>query len=212
MKLTVILLLGTSMLFGIEPKHAEATLGEITRVYVDTLAGGAQADQMRDMLIGALQQSGLFAITENQERADAILKGSADDQTYMQEHNTSDSVGFSAGEASGSRSAVSIGSSSSSNKSLHAGINQSDSSHIQERRHEAFASVRLVNGAGDVIWSATQESGGAKFRGAMSDVADKIARRLIDETKKARELAAAARPSQTALSGPDAAKHDATIK
>jgi len=200
------------MLFGIEPKHAEATLGEITRVYVDTLGGGAQADQMRDMLIGALQQSGLFAITENQERADAILKGSADDQTFMQEHSTSDSVGFTAGEATGSRSAVSIGASSSSNKSLHAGINQSDSSHIQERHHEAFASVRLVNGVGDVIWSTTQESGGAKFRGAMSDVADKIAHRLIDETKKARELAAAAKSPQAATLAPEAPKGIATIK
>jgi len=46
--------------------------------------------------------------------------------------------------------------------------------------------VRLVNLDGDVIWSTTQESNGAKFRGAMADVADKIARKLIDETKKAR--------------------------
>ena len=206
MKSTALLLIAASSLFAIEPKHAEATLGEITRVYVDVLAGGAQADQMRDMLIGVLQQSGLFAITENPERADAVLKGSADDQTYMQEHSTSDSVGFNAGEASGTRSAVSIGTSSSSNKSLHAGINQSDSSHIQERHHEAFASVRLVNGVGDVIWSTTQESGGAKFRGAMADVADKIGHRLIDETKKARELATAAKSSPLAAHAPESPK------
>lgn len=196
MRAIILLLAGVVGSSAIEPKHAEATLGEITRVYVDVLVGGAQADQMRDMLIGALQQSGLFAITENPDRADAILRGSADDQTYMQEHNTNDSIGFTAGEASGTRSAVSIGTSSSSNKSLHAGINQSDSSHVQERHHEAFAAVRLVNGAGDVIWSTTQESGGAKFRGAMADVADKIAHRLIDETKRARELAAAGKPAQ----------------
>jgi len=46
--------------------------------------------------------------------------------------------------------------------------------------------VRLVDGDGDVIWSTLQESNGAKFRGAMADVADKIVRHLVEETKKAR--------------------------
>ena len=45
--------------------------------------------------------------------------------------------------------------------------------------------MRLVNADGDVIWSTTQESNGGKFRGAMADVADKIARKLMDETRKA---------------------------
>ena len=42
----------------------------------------------------------------------------------------------------------------------------------------ALATVRLVNKDGDVIWSTTQESNGAKFRGASADVAEKIARQL----------------------------------
>jgi hypothetical protein len=46
--------------------------------------------------------------------------------------------------------------------------------------------VRLVDKDGDVIWSTTQESQGAKFRGSMADVADKIARKLAEETQKAR--------------------------
>jgi len=179
-----------SSAFGIQPKNAEATLGELKRVYIDVLAGGAPADQMRDMIINALQQSGLFAVTENAERADAILKGSADDQTFSQEHITSDSIGFRAGDAGGTRNSVGLGTSSSSTRRMSAGISDSESSHVQERRHEAVASVRLVNGVGDVIWSTTQESAGAKFRGAMSDVADKVARRLIEETNKAREQVA----------------------
>ena len=39
-----------------------------------------------------------------------------------------------------------------------------------------MAAVRLVNKEGDVIWATTQESLGAKFRGASMDVADKITR------------------------------------
>ena len=64
---------------------------------------------------------------------------------------------------------------SSSHQSAGAGITDSESSHIKERRHEASASIRLVDMNGDVIWSTTQESAGGKFRGAMADVADKIA-------------------------------------
>jgi hypothetical protein len=183
---------------AIEPRYAEATLGQVRRVYVDQLGGGPTSDQMRDMVIAALQESGLFMITENPERADASLRGSSDDKVFTEEHQTSDSIGFHASDGSGSRSAASIGTSTSSNKSLSAGISESESSHINERRHEAVAAVRLVNAAGDVIWSTTQESNGAKFRGAMADVADKIVRRLADETKKARtaEKLASLKPAE----------------
>ena len=64
------------------------------RIYVDQLGGGHTSDQMRDMIIAALQNSKLFAITENQDRADAILRGSADDKVYTEEHTTSDSIGL----------------------------------------------------------------------------------------------------------------------
>ena len=54
-----------------------------------------------------------------------------------------------------------------------------------ERRHEAIAAVRLVNKDGDVIWATTQESLGAKFRGASADVADKITRALLADIERA---------------------------
>jgi hypothetical protein len=177
---------------AVEIHPAQAALAKVRRIYVDQLGGGKESDQMRDMLIAALQNAGLFVITENPERADASLKGSGDDKVFTDQHNTSESIGFHAGDASGTRSAVSIGASTSSNKSQSAGISENESSNIQERRHEATASVRLVNSDGDVIWSTTQESNGAKFRGAMADVADKIANRLIEETRKARATAIAA--------------------
>jgi hypothetical protein len=41
-----------------------------------------------------------------------------------------------------------------------------------------------VNKDGDVLWSTTQESNGAKFHGASADVADKIAKQLVAEYEK----------------------------
>jgi hypothetical protein len=160
-------------------------LAHVTRIYVDQLGGGHTSDQMRDMIIAALQNSKLFAITENQERADAVLRGSADDKVYTEEHNTSDSIGLRTNSSSGQSSrAYSAGSSSDESRGI--GISDSESSRSKERKHETSASIRLVNADGDVLWSTTQESSGGKFRGAMADVADKISRQLVDDTKKAR--------------------------
>jgi hypothetical protein len=67
------------------------------------------------------------------------------------------------------------------------GIGDRESTDIRERKHEAMATVRLVNKDGDILWSTTQESGGAKFRGASADVADKIARALLAEVERLRK-------------------------
>ena len=69
------------------------------------------------------------------------------------------------------------------------GVGESESDHSAERRHEAVAAVRLVNKDGDVIWATTQESLGAKFRGASTDVADKIATKLKEDFARAHKLA-----------------------
>ena len=59
------------------------------------------------------------------------------------------------------------------------GIGGGESSEVKERKHEALATVRLVNKDGDVLWSTTQESGGAKFHGASEDVAEKMFGRAL---------------------------------
>ena len=170
---------------AVERQEGSPELARVKRVYVDQLGGGAMSDQMRDMIIAALQRSGLFAITEDKDRADATLRGSSDDKIYTEEHTTNDSIGVNANTGASS-SSKNYESGVSSSKSGGMGVNERESSHVQERRHEASASLRLVNCEGDVIWSTTQESTGAKFHGAMADVADKIARQLIEDVRKAK--------------------------
>ncbi|HXJ37717.1 MAG TPA: hypothetical protein VNH18_00490, partial [Bryobacteraceae bacterium] len=119
------------------------------------------------------------------DNADAILKGSGDESIYNDRHSSSDSIGLHAGGSTGSGSSVRFAS-SSAHQSGSVGISQNETSKSDERRREAVASVRLVAADGDVIWSTTQESQGAKFRGSMADVADKIAKKLAEETNRAR--------------------------
>ena len=171
---------------GVEPEPTQPSLAHVRRIYMEPLTGGDTSNQMRDMIIAALQNSKLFTITDSLERADAFLRGSSDDKVFTDEHSTSDSIGFHATTGTGSSANSTYGTGSSSHQTNGAGITDSESSHIKERRHEASASIRLVDLNGDVIWSTTQESAGGKFRGAMADVADKIARQLTDDTRKAR--------------------------
>jgi hypothetical protein len=156
----------------------------LKRVYVDRLTGGETAAQMRDIIIGSLEQSKLFILTENQEKADGVLRGAAEDLVYTETHSSSDgvnahlNVGSSRG-ASGYRADQSGG----------MGVGDNESDHSALRRHEALATVRLTNKEGDVIWSTTQESLGAKYHGASADVADKIATKLKEDFEKARKFA-----------------------
>ena len=155
---------------------------EIRRVYVDRLTGGETAAQMRDILLSSLEASKLFVLTENEERADVVLKGAAEDMIFTEVHSSSDSLN--------ARANMGAGRSNSSSRGAYGGVGvgESESERSAERRHEAIAAVRLVNKDGDVIWATTQESLGAKFRGASTDVAEKITARLKDDFERARRL------------------------
>ncbi len=159
----------------------------VRRVYVERLGEGEAAGQVRDMIIGSLQKTGLFVVTENQERADATLRGSAEDRIFTDTFQSSDSIDARA-SVGGSSSPASRTSTARRGGYLSAGVGQNESTRIAERKHEAAAAVRLVNKDGDVIWSTTQESGGGKFRGAGADVADKITRQLLADFERARKL------------------------
>ncbi len=170
--------------------HEQESLAQlitVRRVYVDRLTGGETAAQIRDMIVSSLQAARLFVLTENPDRADAFLRGSAEDLVFTDT--------FSSSEGLSARGSVSAGSSqnrSSASRrygSVAASVGEQESVRIAERKHEASAAVRLVNKEGDVIWSATQESQGSKFRGASADVADKITRQLLADYERARKLA-----------------------
>jgi hypothetical protein len=172
--LALALALQSSVPAAMSPEAATPNLLHVRRLYVDRLNGEA-AEQMRDLLITALQNSNLFVLTEDEEKADAVLRGSAEDLIYTELHQTSDSIN---GGVSTNGAEPNENTRGTRRFGARAQIGQSESSRIQERRHEAMASVRIVSKEGDVLWSTTQESRGAKFRGSAADVAEKIAAQL----------------------------------
>jgi hypothetical protein len=176
------------------PEEVNGDLLRVHRVYVDRLTGGETAAQMRDLIISSLQGSKLFVITESEERADTLLRGAAEDLVYTDQYQSSEGVNIHAGDggsnsnSSGTRFNGAGGSvSRSASRNIQLTLGENEETNIKERRHEALATVRLVNKDGDVIWSTTQESTGAKYRGASADVAEKITRALMLEYERARK-------------------------
>lgn len=178
--------------------EADAQLVSVKRVFVDRFGGGDAASQVRDMIIASLQRARLFTITENPDRADAVLRGSAEDliftDTFQSSENVSARANLSVGRGGSTRTRDSA--------SIGGGVSDSENTRIQERKHESSASVRLVSKDGDVIWSTTQESMGAKFRSASADVAEKVTRRLVLDLERARGVGRSPQPEAKPLVQP----------
>ncbi|MBS1831424.1 MAG: hypothetical protein JST65_01855 [Acidobacteria bacterium] len=172
----------TAVLACVEPAEK---LHQVKRVYVDQMTGRNVAMQMRDLIIASLQSSKLFIVTEDEARADAFLRGAAEEDIYNEFHQIDEGISGSV-RASRGRGSTRTG------RDIDSGglsVSDRESSRIQERKHDAMATVRLVSKNGDVLWSTTQESSGGKFRGATADVAAKVVRQLSIDVEKSRRAA-----------------------
>jgi hypothetical protein len=156
---------------------AQEPLPLVRRIYVDNLNGNGAAIEMRDLLITALQNTKRFQITENPERAEVVLRGTANEDIFTDSFHSSESINARAYVGRSSTSTKSTSSRSPADMS----VGQSENTVINERKHQSLATVRLVSKDGDVIWSTTKESTGAKFRGANADVAEKIVKQLLSD-------------------------------
>jgi hypothetical protein len=168
---------------------------------VESFGDDPISKEMQAMVVDSLSKSKVFAVTENRDKADAILKGSTLEKTSQEAHSYSDGTlvgvaqssvngsvhGSSSGDLSGSFDNGTGNINGSSTGYVNGSINGSSSStHMADRTsissintvNDARASVRLINSDGDVIWTTTQESKGAKYKGASADVADKIVKQL----------------------------------
>jgi hypothetical protein len=161
------------------------SLSKVHRIFVESFGTDPISQQMQAMVISSLTGSDRFTVTEDRSKADAILKGVATQATSHEVHAYGS--GTAVGTASGGVHADLSGAAGGFG-AAQAAIN--DSSVNTESIDSAHASVRLVNGDGDVIWTTTQESDGAKFRGASADVADKIAKQLAKDAEKADKIVA----------------------
>lgn len=136
-----------------------AALLKVKRIYVDSFGDDAASQEIQSMIVSSLVATKRFRVTEDREKADAVLKGVALGKSSQEFH------AYHEGTAAGSAAI-------------------SDSAAHTETVSEAKLSIRLVNPDGDVIWTTTQESKGAKYKGASADVADMCVKQLLKDVAK----------------------------
>jgi curli biogenesis system outer membrane secretion channel CsgG len=197
---------GTQVTPKIESASKEAdsdptALLKVKRIYVDSFGDDVISRELQSMIVSSLVATKRLKVTENRDKADAILKGVALEKSSQEVHAYGEgtSVGTAGGgshsEISGAGGVIS-GSSNGGFAAQHMGI--SDSSVNTETINEARVAVRLVNPDGDVIWTSTQESKGAKYKGASADVADKCVKQLIRDLDKLEKPSGTAVPTAAA--------------
>ncbi len=161
---------------------------KVRRIYVESFGDDKNSQILQAMVINSLAASKRFIITENKEKADAVLKGTAIEKSSQEVHAIGEStaVASAAGAVSGSanRSSASISGASVAHA---AGIEDSQLS--TETIDRAAVAVRLIAADGDLIWATTQESRGAKFKGASADVADKVVKQLLHDIERFKRTA-----------------------
>ena len=164
----------------------EFKLLHLKRIYVDSFGDDPISKQIQSFLIADLEETNRFTVTENKEKADAILRGAGLEKTSQEFHSHSEgtAVAGAAGAHSGSlngswaNGSGSISGSSSGGFAAHsAAINDSTAS--TETINDARMAVRLVDTDGDVIWAASEESNNSKYKSATADVAERLVHKLL---------------------------------
>lgn len=157
------------------------------RIYVESFGEDPVNKTLQSMLIDAIASTRRFIVTENKEKADLLLKGGALEKTSQELHSIGSATtvagaeGHQSGSLTGTRGMV-TGSSTGGFVARSLGIEDSQAS--TETINEAKIAVRLVSPDGDVVWSTTQESKGAKYKGAIADAADKAVKQLSRDIER----------------------------
>jgi curli biogenesis system outer membrane secretion channel CsgG len=164
---------------------------KVKRIYVESFGEDAISKELQAMIVSSLVATKRFKVTENRGRADAILKGVALEKTSQELHayGESTAVGGASGTSHGEISGSAVNGSGTISGSSNGGfvarnMGTSDSSLNTETVNEARVAVRLVDPNGDVVWTTTQESKGAKYMGASADVADRCVKQLLRDVGK----------------------------
>jgi curli biogenesis system outer membrane secretion channel CsgG len=156
---------------------------KVRRIYVESFGDDKTSKILQAMVINSLTASKRFIVTENKDKADAVLKGTAIEKTSQEVHATGERTAV-AGAAEAISGSANRSSASVSGASVAHAAGIEDSQLSTETIDRAAVAVRLVAADGDLIWATTQESKGAKFKGASSDVADKVVRQLLHDIEK----------------------------
>ncbi|MCL4844383.1 MAG: hypothetical protein KJZ79_21190 [Bryobacteraceae bacterium] len=148
-------------------------LAEIQRICVAEFAGDPRlVGSVRELAIAGVFKLKRFRVTEDCDKADAVLRGAVlerDDSRVRSEGESTD-FGIIGGAAAAGVAAVGGAAGGTSQGLMSA-----------ETRSRASVTLRLVTKVGDVVWADTQDSGGGKAKGAIPDAVERALRQLAKD-------------------------------
>jgi len=154
----------------------------IKKLCVDKFVGEESlAAQAREMVIAGLFASNQFVLTENCEKADAMLKGAVFESKEQRVRAEGESMEF--GKAVGAASA-SLGSGTAAIGAAKGGSSETLVS--AETLSQASVVLRIVDNGGEIIWAHTEDAKGGKVKSATALALDRAIKRLLREIEKNR--------------------------
>jgi len=157
--------------------NTQTALLAVKRICVAKLGGDEKfAEQVQEMLISSLFASKRFSVTENCNRADATLKGTATENKEVVSRLEDEGIGFGRVVGASRTSGAAVAGVAGATGETLASSTVTNSTNL---------AVRLVDHEGDVIWATMQESTGSKIRGPAADLADRAVKQLLRELEKA---------------------------
>lgn len=153
----------------------------VKRVCVDKIAADDNADAVvREMLFAGLYAMKRFVVTENCDKAEAVVKGAVLERSENRVRGESEGTDF--GKAVGFASATSTGGSAGMGA---IGGGSGTALFSAETKSSASLTLRIVDKEGTIIWAHTQDSPGGKTKGAISDAVDRALRQLTRDFERA---------------------------
>jgi len=182
-KRTIAILIVTGLATaGVAMPQTDSSLLNVKRIYVELAGDDPITQHLRDILIAGLQATKRFIITENRERANAILKGSIKQEKTRVVRGSSERIGVGGVSAAADREAAAL-------SGVVVGEQEADIS--SDVRREITIAVRILNLDGDVLWATVQESKGGKFKRPEADAVDKVVKALLQEIARLEKKQAA---------------------
>ncbi|MGH9787829.1 MAG: hypothetical protein ACRD4U_03890 [Candidatus Acidiferrales bacterium] len=192
----ILALLFVAGLSAQEATDAPSGLKVVKRLCVEKFGGNeTEATQAREMVFAKLFKTKRFVLTENCEKADAVLKGAFLQSSEQRVRGESESMEFgkaaatSSGSVSGTVFSSGGGHVSGSSSGAAAAVRGADSETLvsAETLSQASLTLRIVDKEGDILWAHTEENKGAKTKTPLGFVVDRAVNQLVRDLDKDKE-------------------------
>ena len=144
-----------------------------TKVCVAPFRGDVESDAARDVVFEVMLSAKGLSLSENCDSADLIIKGSVMSKTQQRSRAE--------GEAT-RHSSIGVVADGTGVAAAGLGVSGEERLASSETRSETTVTMRVTKRDGTVVWAGSWDSSGGKNRNALTDAAERVAKRFLRES------------------------------